>query len=280
MKKDILLFTIITIMLVVPYSCISPNKNDEIDTRWQELVQDVNKIQEQIPQKIEEGMTLIKAEYTDSIYSTWIKIGEKNTSLEEMSRLLAKRRREILDDISVSDGHDRYCYEKYVEYNVRMRLIYCDKTSDKQIELTITPSEIDEALHSEADAYQRLRMHINRTKYVHSENTDGMSMPVVTLKDSTVYMDFTLDEDLYEINSMNNEEKGTFKKEIMAEMRALSPKLIRFMADANCSFCYRIIGSNTKKRIVVEVSPNEIYINKVILDADDKIKSEIEKSDE
>lgn len=266
------------IVLMMTYSC--SNKEVKSDNRCLELVQDIEKLQKQLPKQIEDGVTLVRAEYEDSVYSTWIEIDEKSTSFEEMSSMLEKRRKEILDDASVSEGHDRRNYEMYVDYNIRMRMVYCGKTSKKQIEFTITPSEINEALHSKADAYKRLQMLINSTKSVASESMEGMSTPNLTLKDSTVYMTIVLDENLYQIKGMSNEEKEITKTEIMAEMRGVNPRLIRFMADANCSLCYCVIGSHSKKGFDIEISSNEILLNKIILDADEKTRSEIVESDE
>ena len=277
MRSFLIQFSVI-IVLMMMYSC--SHKDVRSDNRCLELVQDIEKLQEQLPRQIEDGMTLVRAEYKDSVYSTWVEIDEKGISLEKMSSMLEKRRKEILDDISISEGHDRRNYELYVEYKIRIRMVYCGKTGNKQIEFTITPSEINEALHSKADAYKRLQMLINSTKSVASENMEGISTPNLSLKDSTVYMTIILDEDLYEIKGMSNEEKEITKTEIMAEMRGVNPKLIRFMADANCSLCYRVIGSHSKKGFDIEISSNEIFLNKVILDADEKTRSEIVESDE
>jgi hypothetical protein len=243
-------------------------------------VQDVENLQKQLPKQIEEGVTLVRAEYKDSVYSTWFEIDDKDISFEKMSSMLEKRRNEILDDVSLSDGTDRHNYEMYVEYNIRMRLIYCGKTSNKQIEFTITPSEINEALHTKADAYKKLQMLINSTKFIIADNDGSTSTPVIALKDSTVYITITVDEDYYNINGMSIEDKELAKTHIMADMRSLNPKLIRFMADANCSLCYRVIGSHSKVGLNIDISSNEIILNKVILDADEKIKSEIVESDE
>lgn len=269
---------IIVSLMTILLSCTQ--KETKRDNRWLELVQDIEKIQKQLPRQLEDGMTLVRAEYEDSIYSTWVEIDEKGISFEEMSGMLEKRRREILDDVSISEGNDRRNYEMYVEFNIRTRMVYYGKTSNKQIEFTITPSEINEALHSKADAYKRLQMLINSVKTAATESMEGMSTPVLFLKDSTVYITIKLDEDLYEIKGMNNEEKEITKTEIMAEMRGVNPRLIRFMADANCSLCYRVIGSRSEKGFDIEISSNEVFLNKIILDADEKTRLEIVESDE
>lgn len=269
-----------TVIIALTMTCSCSHKDVKSDNRCLELVQDIEKLQEQLPRQIEVGMTLVRAEYEDSVYSIWIEIDEKGITFEKMSSMLEKRRREILDDVSISEGHDRHNYEMYVEYNIRMRMIYCGKTSNKQIEFTITPSEINEALHSKANAYKRLQMLINSTKSVASESMEGMSTPNLSLKDSTVYMTIILDENLYEIKGMSNEEKEITKTEIMAEMRGVNPRIIRFMADANCGLCYRVIGSHSRKGFDIEISSNEVFLNKVILDADEKTRSEIVESDE
>lgn len=273
-KNSQVQLTIVIVLLIVICSC--SNKK----SRCLELVQYVENLQKQLPKQIENGVTLVRAEYNDSVYSTWFEIDEKGISFEEMSSMLEKRRKEILDDASVSDGTDKHNYEMYVVYNIRMRLIYCGKTSHKQIESTITPSEINVALHTKADAYKKLQMLINSVKFMPSENIDGMGMPVITLKDSTVFITITLDENHYDVNRISNEDKEHAKKDIMAEMRDINPKLIRFMAEANCGLCYRVIGSHSKNGFDIDISSSDIYLNKVILDTYEQTKSEIVESDE
>lgn len=271
-------FAIVIVLLMVIGSCA--NKETKNISRCLELVQDVENLQKQLPKQIVEGVTLVRAEYKDSVYSTWYEIDDKGISFEKMSSMLEKRRKEILDDVSVSDGTDRHNYELYVEYNIRMRLIYCGKTTHKQIEFTITPSEINEALHTKADAYKKLQMLINSTKFITADSNGSTSTPDIALKDSTVYITITIDEDHYNINGMGIEDKEQAKSDIMAEMRSLNPKLIRYMADANCSLCYLVIGLHSKVESNIDISSSEIILNKVILDADEKLKSEIVESDE
>ena len=253
------------------------NKNSKIDNRCQELVNEIVKLQGQVPRQIEEGICLVRAEYEDSTYSIWIEIDDYRYPFALMDSLLQKCRKEILDDITVSEGQDRHNYELYVDNNIRMRLIYCGKSSRKQVETTITPSEINEYLHSKTDAYSKLKMLINSTKNKASEEIEGMSEPVISLQDTTVYMTIELDENMYDVMSL----KGTIEPiELMAEMRLVNPKIIKYMADANCGLCYRVIGSRSKKGFDINFSSHEILLNKIIIEADTKTKSEIVESDE
>ena len=262
-------------MMAFVQSC--GNKNLKLDNRCQELVSEIAKLQGKLPRQIEEGISLVRAEYEDSTYSVWIEIDDNRYSFVLMDSLLQKRRKEILDDITVSEGQNRHNYELYVDNNIRMRLIYCGKLSRKQIETTITPSEVNEYLHSKADAYSKLKMLINSTKNKASEEMEGMSEPVISLHDTTVYMTIELDENMYDVMSLKDAIEPI---ELMAEMRLVNPRLIRYMADANCGLCYRVIGSRSKKGFDINFYSHEILLNKIILEADAKTKSEIVESDE
>lgn len=262
-------------MIAFMLSC--RNKNSDTCKKCQELVDDVGRMKNQLPRKLYEGLCLTRVEYRDSTYSLWIEVDDKRYSFCSMDSLMQKRRNEILYDIIVSEGQDRHNYELYVEYNIRMRLIYSGKNDQKQIEFTITPSEINEYLHFKADAYSKLEMLINSTKPMVSEDVKGICDQAITLKDTIVYITITLDESIYDISELKN---YTQPNELMAEMRLVNPKLIRYMADAKCGLCYRIIGSLSKKRFEININSKEILFNKIILEADAKMKSEIVESDE
>lgn len=267
-------YFIVLIEIIIVCSCENKS-NMVINTRWPALVADVENIQKQLPRKMEDGIIWVRAEYEDSVYSIWVEVDEKQYSFTEMTNKIQERKKEILDDVSIAEGHDKYGYEMYVEHNVRMRLIYCGNKSKKQVEIVVTPSEINETLHTKIDAYKKLQALINSTNFIASENMNGMSQPVLTLKDSMVVMTIMLDETQHKIGEMSETEKEFAKTEIMTEMRMINPRLIKFMADANCSFCYRVIGSCTQKGFDIIISSHEIFFNKVILEADKKTKSEI-----
>lgn len=267
----------ITSLLMIAFVLSCGSNSSKPDNRCQELVSEIAKLQGQLPRQIEEGISLVRAEYEDSTYSVWIEIDDNRYPFALMDSLLQKRRKEILDDITVSEGQDRHNYELYVDNNIRMRLIYCGKSSQKQIETTITPSEVNEYLHSKADAYSKLKMLINSTKNKASEEMEGMSEPVISLQDTTVYMTIALDENMYDVMSLK---KAIEPIELMAEMRLVNPRLIKAMADANCGLCYRVIGSRSKKGFDINFYSHEILLNKIILEADTKTKSEIVESDE
>ena len=267
----------ITFFLTIAFMLSCGNKNSNPNTKCQELVDGIERQKNKLPCKIDEGISLTRLEYEDSTYSVWVEVDDKYYPFNSMDSLLQKRRKEILYDITVSEGQDRRNYELYVKYKIRMRLIFSGKNNQKQIDIIITPSEINEHLHSKADAYTKLKMLINCTRSKASEEVEGISEPVITLKDTTVYMTTTIDENIYDVTLLK---ENIVPSEIIAELRNINPKIIKFMADANCGFCYRVIGSCSKKSFDINFFSHEIMLNKIILETDAKTQLEIVESDE
>lgn len=260
------------IFLLICFSCNNGNKPIQ-SKQSMKLVKDVESLQMELPRSIDKGIVLVKAEYVDSVYTLWIDVDDKVFSFEEMMKLGERRKREILSDASVSEGIEREHYEEYVVYNIRMRMILVGENSRKQTEFTITPSEINEALHTKADAYSKLQMLINSSKPKATEKVKGMSDPIITLQDSTVFMTIALDDDMYDVMSLKDHAS---KDDIMEELKTVNPKLLRLMADAKCGYIYRVIGSRSKKGFDITFSPKEVLNNRQVLDS----KFEIVESDE
>ena len=106
-----------------------------------------------------------------------------------------------------------------------------------------------------------------------TEKVKGMSDPIITLQDSTVFMTIALDDDMYDVMSLKDHAS---KDDIMEELQTVNPKLLRLMADAKCGYIYRVIGSRSKKGFDITFSPKEVLNNRQVLDS----KFEIVESDE
>lgn len=261
------------LFLLLCMSCNNGNKPIELK-RCMKLAREVELFESRLPIQIDEGIMLVKVEYVDSVYTTWMEVDDKAISFDEIKQLCKKRKKEIISDVTVSDGNDKSNYEMYVEYSISMRMIYFGKNSHQQTEFTITPSEIDEALNSKADAYSKLQMLLSCAK---PQTIEGMGVPILMLQDSIVYMTIELDENKYDIKALK-ETASPF--DIMADLRGSNPKLIRYMAEAHCGLTYHIIGLRSQKGFDMYFTSNEILANKLLIDADVKTASEIVESDE
>ena len=260
-------------LLLLCMSCNMGHRSHIQPKRWMKLSRELELLQDKLPRQIDKGIMLVKAEYIDSVYTTWMEVDDKIISFEDMMKLSERRKKEVICDASVAEGQERNNYEMYVEYNIRMRMVYVGKYSHKQTEFTVTPSEIDEALHTKLDAYSRLQNLIFSAKAKSSDDMEGTSDPILSLQDSIVYLTIALDESMYDVMSLKDSASANA---IMEEMLEINPQLIRYMADAKCGFIYRVIGLNSKKGFDIDIPLRDVLYYKRVLDS----RFEIVESDE
>ena len=240
------------------------------DTRYQPMVKEIEEIKKHLPYRLDDESCLINVEYEDSTFSQWFEIDDVRLyslfltdSLQQMFKKTT-----LFYTVSMSEGQNRHNYEIIVEQNIRIRSIYIGKNSQKQIEIIITPNEINESLHTQVDTNTRLSMLINFWNIMIPEDEEGVSRPIVTLKDSIVYLSFTIDENILSPTALKN---NLDRSEIIMDICRADPRLIIYTAKEKCGLCYRFIGSQSKKIVDINFSSHEIwgYKNLIELSTED-----------
>lgn len=270
MKHKMLLFSTMVLLL----SC--GNKTPGPDTRYQPFVKEVEEKKQRLPIKIADGFTQTNVEYKDSTYSVWLEVDDNRSTLASLDSLLQMYRKTLLYNAIMSEGQIRRNWEIYVENNIRIHIIYSRANYQNQVETIITPSEINECLHTIVDDYTKLKMFIcRRNLMIQEKENGGVIGPVTSLKDSVIYISFISNEAIHDPIELKNNVNRT---NLIENIFHFDPEMIIYAANANCGLCMRFIGSQSKKTADIYISPKEILKKKNLLVINAK-KSRIVESD-
>lgn len=265
------------IIVLVLFSC-SGNKKQEM---YPDLIKTVQKMQEGLPFTISEGLILSKVEYEDTLLTLQYEIDEKEFPFENLVKAKRNRKNLFLTTISASEGNERTGFEQCVSYNVSVNFYFIGKHSYKEMSIIVLPDEINDALNTNSNALDVLKIQIDGEKSSLPEKLgDGMTMTNIELRDSMVYTTIVLDETNYSFEGLE-ENLEDMKTEIRKSLRSnhLSMNLIKMIANVNYGLVYNFVGSVSGKTYNISFLPDEILLEKVIYDAKVKTASEIVECD-
>lgn len=268
---------IVFIMVLVLFSC-SGNKKPEM---YPDLIETVQKIQEGLPLTISEGLILSKVEYEDTLFTLQYEIDEKEFPFENLVKAKQNRKNLFLTTISASEGNERTGFEQCVSYNVSVNFYFIGKRSHKEMNIIVSPDEINDALNTKSNALDVLKIQIDGERSSLPEKLgDGMTMTNIEIRDSMVYTTIVLDETNYSFEGLEDSLED-MKTEIRKSLRSdrIGMNLIRMIANVNYGLVYSYVGSVSGKTYNITFLPDEILLEKVIYDAEVKTASEIVECD-
>lgn len=265
------------VVVLILFSC-SGNKKQEM---YPDLIETVQKIQEGLPLAIGEGLILTKVEYEDTLFTLQYEIDEKEYPFENLVKAKQNRKNLFLTTISASEGNERTGFEQCVSYNVSVNFYFIGKRSHKEMNIIVSPDEINNALNTKSNALDVLKIQIDGEKSSLPEKIgDGMTMTNIEIRDSMVYTTIVLDETNYSFEGLEGSLED-MKAEIRKSLRSdrIGMNLIKMIANVNYGLVYSYVGAVSGKTYNITFLPNEILLEKVIYEAEIKTASEIVECD-
>ena len=240
-----------------------------------ELLDGVDDIKTKLPILVYDGMYLIDANYDNTEFSLTYEMEEQKYDFADYVKDRDRMKEFLLHSISASGDDLRPYYELCVSHNISISHIYRGKQSLKELTITATPKEIQEALQNQITPMQLLKHEIESVnKELPQKQYEGFTFSEMQLKDSMLYLVFTYDDNIIQLSDILEDPKSA-KENLRRTWKedGDNTRLIHLVANAHCGLVYSNVALSTSKEFNIVFSPREIsnldkYLRKKFVEKD------------
>lgn len=260
----------IAAMATMLVSC-SSNGNKSEEKEPSRLETEIAAVQEMLPIHKSDFGTITKVTYEDNYVNIYIEIDGSQVSFDAIADNADMSKSMMLNAIKLAQNKESSLNDSMTqmmrwigEDKAGQRFIYKDTTTGREYTIEMTPEEIQNALNSEEDSsdvnsqildqiLDNVRLELGQT------SEDGITLTDVIKNDERVIVEYTMDEELYDLDLFEENVAGE-KMSLIREYKQeqVMAAMLRVIKNEGLGFTIRYVGDKSGKKCNLSYSNEEL----------------------
>lgn len=237
-----------------------------------EVVLAVEEINEQMPLKLTDGMTLRSVDLKDSTVVSTLEIDETKYSFEDFLQNKEQKKRIMMANVAKSSPFKSCSYVDIANKGYSVAMLVKGMQSHREIKFILTPKEVKNAQNQpKPTPREELDLYLNElNKNILVDLEDGLLSAHARIQGQICVVVYTIDENKLDISGFEKSKESMrveLKNEFMVKGDLI--KLASLLAPLGMSFRICYVGNLSKKQVSIDISSS--YIQEVLDNAVAKI---------
>ena len=239
-----------------------------------EVVLAVEEINEQMPLKLTDGMTLRSVDLKDSTVVSTLEIDETKYPFEDFLQNKEQKKRIMMANVAKSSPFKSCSYVDIANKGYSVAMLVKGMQSHREIKFILTPKEVKNAqnqiVKKETERKRKTLLDFEGREFVLVDLEDGLLSAHARIQGQICVVVYTIDENKLDISGFEKN-KESIREELKNEFMVKGDliKLASLLAPLDISFRICYVGNLSKKQVSIDISSS--YIQEVLDNAVAKI---------